>query len=602
MSVLIAPGQATPSVISSPSYLSIMQGGKWQVTFTLTHSSAAATGSLEWVPVIGFDDGNNGALYFHNATLACSRSSDGADMVTAALTWSAGATLVVTVDVPLGQMTISGATTGNGTYTGSTWAWTGTNVYYGRDAGSGVINGTMGGVTDFATGSTGTTSGSGTLTGTLTGRGELTGTASGSGSVTGTLTGTASTPKASQRPLMQPLAARGLAAAMLIPAPAPVLYGQGLLKAERATVAAATGTAQGSGAATGTITATGALSGSTAGTGTATATATGRGALSGSTAGTGTASGTATGVGALSGSTTGTGTANGTAAGAGALTGAAGGTGAATGTLAGAGALTGAAAGAGTATGTLTGTGALTGTTAGTGTATASTDGTRQLTGTAAGVGTATGTLSGAAAATGTTQGTGTPSGTLAGAGALTGSATGTGTPSGTAQGSGALAGTAAGSGTAAATGSGAPGGMSGTSSGTGTATATLSGRGAIVGASTGSSTATIDNAPAVVEPTGGDIYRAAIPGTVGSVRRYYLGMRLLARDYQDPTELVWAAKQLNEPGHDLPADFPLLTRLAAQGYTTFEDLAGASASELRLRGFTAREAAAVLAAAAAAE
>jgi hypothetical protein len=87
---------------------------------------------------------------------------------------------------------------------------------------------------------------------------------------------------------------------------------------------------------------------------------------------------------------------------------------------------------------------------------------------------------------------------------------------------------------------------------------------------------------------------------TIGSARRYYLAKRhVAAARYDTALANTWRAKQEAEPGEALPSDFPKLARLAAQGYETYEDLDGADSAELVERGFTTREAAQVLAAAA---
>jgi hypothetical protein len=80
--------------------------------------------------------------------------------------------------------------------------------------------------------------------------------------------------------------------------------------------------------------------------------------------------------------------------------------------------------------------------------------------------------------------------------------------------------------------------------------------------------------------------------------RRFYLAKRLAARARHDTAlELAWFAKQIEEPGTALPAEFPLLARLATAGYVAREDLDGATTDELKQVGFSAHEAAAVLAA-----
>jgi len=80
--------------------------------------------------------------------------------------------------------------------------------------------------------------------------------------------------------------------------------------------------------------------------------------------------------------------------------------------------------------------------------------------------------------------------------------------------------------------------------------------------------------------------------------RRYYLLKRLEAVSLGDTAlASVWQAKQEAEPGTALGASFPSLTALAACGYTTTEDVDGASLDELQDIGLTATQATAVLAA-----
>ena len=86
---------------------------------------------------------------------------------------------------------------------------------------------------------------------------------------------------------------------------------------------------------------------------------------------------------------------------------------------------------------------------------------------------------------------------------------------------------------------------------------------------------------------------------TLGSVRRFYLAKRHAAASCGDTAlELVWEAKQLEQPGTSLPDDFPYAARLDEAGYVALEDLDGADEEELVEQGFTTREATAILAAA----
>lgn len=95
----------------------------------------------------------------------------------------------------------------------------------------------------------------------------------------------------------------------------------------------------------------------------------------------------------------------------------------------------------------------------------------------------------------------------------------------------------------------------------------------------------------------------------VGTLRRYYL-LKAIYWHQMGPEEdglyLAWIGRKQEVPGTDLPADFPLLSKLAAAlgKYTTVEDLKGPTQEqsvdieELVLQGFDRKEAAAVIAAA----
>lgn len=84
----------------------------------------------------------------------------------------------------------------------------------------------------------------------------------------------------------------------------------------------------------------------------------------------------------------------------------------------------------------------------------------------------------------------------------------------------------------------------------------------------------------------------------IDSPRRYYL-LKAAAAAAEDPKGMadVWRGKQAAEPGTALSLGFPYRSRLVAAGYSTTEDLAGASVDELRGVGFRAAEANAILAA-----
>ncbi len=66
------------------------------------------------------------------------------------------------------------------------------------------------------------------------------------------------------------------------------------------------------------------------------------------------------------------------------------------------------------------------------------------------------------------------------------------------------------------------------------------------------------------------------------SPRRYYL-LKLLSARRLGREEGVWRAKLLEYPGTELPSTFPSRTALIAAGYTTIEDVDGATPLELAL-------------------
>lgn len=86
----------------------------------------------------------------------------------------------------------------------------------------------------------------------------------------------------------------------------------------------------------------------------------------------------------------------------------------------------------------------------------------------------------------------------------------------------------------------------------------------------------------------------------VNTKRRYYLQKRLHARRHC-LEEDAWIAKQAAHVGTALPAAFPHLAALNSAGYSTTDDLNGATTDELvEFVNLSYRDAAAVLRAAAA--
>lgn len=75
----------------------------------------------------------------------------------------------------------------------------------------------------------------------------------------------------------------------------------------------------------------------------------------------------------------------------------------------------------------------------------------------------------------------------------------------------------------------------------------------------------------------------------IPTARRFYLLLRRNAWD--EGIAAVWRAKQEAQPGTVLPDPFPARASLAAAGYTTVEDLAGATEDELINAGLSTHEA-----------
>lgn len=84
----------------------------------------------------------------------------------------------------------------------------------------------------------------------------------------------------------------------------------------------------------------------------------------------------------------------------------------------------------------------------------------------------------------------------------------------------------------------------------------------------------------------------------VKSARRYYLLKRLAAcAEGESALASVWRAKQEAEPGTLLLETFPSQATLEAAGYTTVEDLDGASTEELAELGLSSNQIDAIIAA-----
>jgi len=70
--------------------------------------------------------------------------------------------------------------------------------------------------------------------------------------------------------------------------------------------------------------------------------------------------------------------------------------------------------------------------------------------------------------------------------------------------------------------------------------------------------------------------------GEIKRPRRYYLAKRLHNERLVDGLQAYWRAAQEACAGDDLPTTFPSRSKLVAAGYSTIEDIDGATADELR--------------------
>lgn len=85
-----------------------------------------ASGAIPGTPAvlaIGSVTSSNQMQMLGTGVVRILTASGGVVVTTGALTWSAYQTVTFTVDASAGTLTVSGATTGDGTYTGTAWTW-----------------------------------------------------------------------------------------------------------------------------------------------------------------------------------------------------------------------------------------------------------------------------------------------------------------------------------------------------------------------------------------------------------------------------------------------------------------------------------------------
>lgn len=129
MATVIVDFTAFPQAVTvNGTQLTALNDGKWRATFTFTQASSnAAWGGGGYFALTACNDNGGLWIYDNGGTrmLALFENASGSPLIIEqALTWGAGASVTVVVDNVADTLTISGATTGNGTFsfTGSTTA------------------------------------------------------------------------------------------------------------------------------------------------------------------------------------------------------------------------------------------------------------------------------------------------------------------------------------------------------------------------------------------------------------------------------------------------------------------------------------------------
>jgi hypothetical protein len=121
MATILDPnsGGSPPKSLASGSWPTAMRTGKWTFQWTPAIASSAYAATDEWV---WFEFGeSDDAVYFNKTAGAATLRiwHGGGIAFTTPFSFAAGATLTITIDTPSDQVTIAGATTGNGTFNGA---------------------------------------------------------------------------------------------------------------------------------------------------------------------------------------------------------------------------------------------------------------------------------------------------------------------------------------------------------------------------------------------------------------------------------------------------------------------------------------------------
>lgn len=135
LTVYIASGSIPRTIASGSWNATALNTGRWRVTFTPTNASTHTSFAGSFIAILA---NGLGAFWIVDRSLVLYNQSGA--VITRPITWSAGQTITVVMDLrtSTGSITISGALTGNGTYT---FTNTGTYFVAAETLGIGVYNG-----------------------------------------------------------------------------------------------------------------------------------------------------------------------------------------------------------------------------------------------------------------------------------------------------------------------------------------------------------------------------------------------------------------------------------------------------------------------------
>lgn len=124
---------ADDAVIEDADVPAALRSGAWEIVITPRRASTQAN-DTSTATLFAFGSGTDNRI-FVNASNQIVVREGGVDVVTTgALTWSNDQAITLTFDAAAGEVTVAGATTGNGTTTDTPWAMPTGDVQVGNDA------------------------------------------------------------------------------------------------------------------------------------------------------------------------------------------------------------------------------------------------------------------------------------------------------------------------------------------------------------------------------------------------------------------------------------------------------------------------------------